>query len=167
MGYTIDQFAAECREILSADPGPSGREKVRQALEKVLVDADFVSTYLGPDNTSPRKILYEDPDLGFCVCAHVHTGAKDSPPHDHGPSWAIYGQADGSTTMTEWRVVAPRDGDKPTVVEPEKVYEMTPGMATLYDVGDIHSPSRAGPTRLIRIEGHNLDNIKRDPFVAA
>jgi hypothetical protein len=52
-------------------------------------------------------------------------------------------------------------------VEAESVYEMTPGMAKLYDIGDVHSPSRAGPTRLIRIEGENLDNVKRDPFVKA
>jgi len=167
MGYDLNRLSTEFRDILNKDPGPSGREQMRQVLEKALVDDDFVSTYLGPDNNDPRKILYEDPDMGFCIVAHVHEGAKDSKPHDHGSSWAIYGQAAGTTTMTEWKVTKPRSDDEPAAVEAESVYEMTPGMAKLYDIGDVHSPSRAGPTRLIRIEGENLDNVERDPFVKA
>jgi len=167
MGYDLNRLSSEFRDILSKDPGPSGREQMRQVLEKALVDDDFVNTYLGPDNNEPRNILYEDPDMGFCIVAHVHEGAKDSKPHDHGSSWAIYGQAAGTTTMTEWKVTKPRSDDEPAAVEAESVYEMTPGMAKLYDIGDVHSPSRAGPTRLIRIEGENLDNVERDPFVKA
>lgn len=167
MGYDLNRLSTEFRDILSKDPGPSGREQMRQVLEKALVDDDFVNTYLGPDNKEPRNILYEDPDMGFCIVAHVHEGAKDSKPHDHGSSWAIYGQAAGTTTMTEWKVTKPRTDDEPAAVEAESVYEMTPGMAKLYDIGDVHSPSRAGPTRLIRIEGENLDNVARDPFVKA
>ncbi len=167
MEYDLNRLSTEFRDILSKDSGPGGREKVRQVLEKALVDDAFVNAYLGPDNKDPRKILYEDPDMGFCIVAHVHEGAKDSKPHDHGSSWAIYGQAAGTTTMTEWKVTRPRNGDEPAAVEAASVYEMTPGMAKLYDVGDVHSPSRAGPTRLIRIEGKNLDHVKRDPFVQA
>ena len=167
MGYNLDQLSSEFREILSKDSGTAGREQVRQTLEKALVDEEFVEAHLGPDNHEPRKILYEDPDLGFCIVAHVYDGAKESEPHDHGPSWAIYGQAKGKTTMTEWKITKPAENGEPAAVEAEEVYEMVPGMAKLYDVGDVHSPSRAGPTRLIRIEGSNLDNIKRDRFVRA
>jgi predicted metal-dependent enzyme (double-stranded beta helix superfamily) len=87
MGTTIEQFGSECRAILKADPGPDGVERVRRRLEDVLVDADFVARHLGPDNTEARKILYEDPELGFCVLAHVNLGPKKSGPHDHGPAW--------------------------------------------------------------------------------
>jgi hypothetical protein len=34
-------------------------------------------------------------------------------------------------------------------------------MAYLYNEGDLHSPRRRGPTQLIRIEGMNMDRIKR------
>jgi hypothetical protein len=40
-----------------------------------------------------RHTLYEDPELGFVVLSHVNAKAAKSPPHDHGASWAIYGQA--------------------------------------------------------------------------
>jgi predicted metal-dependent enzyme (double-stranded beta helix superfamily) len=167
MSQSLKKFAKECNAILTKTPGPEGREQIRRALEKVLKNPAFVAEHLGPDNDEPRKILYEDPHLKFCIVAHVHNGAKDSKPHDHGRSWAIYGQAAGKTTMTEWKVVRPRTGDKPATVEPEKVYDLDPGMAVLYEIGHVQSPSRSGPTRLIRIEGENLDFVRRDAFVAA
>jgi hypothetical protein len=40
-------------------------------------------------------------------------------------------------------------------------------MAHVYNEGDVHSPRRDGPTRLIRIEGQNTDRIKRYPYEKA
>jgi hypothetical protein len=44
---------------------------------------------------------------------------------------------------------------------------MKPGDAHLYDVGAVHSPKRDGLTKLVRIEGANLDRIKRSNIKAA
>ena len=46
--------------------------------------------------------LYHDPDTDFHVLAHCFTNGSKSPPHDHGPSWAVYGQVTGYTDMTVW-----------------------------------------------------------------
>jgi hypothetical protein len=43
---------------------------------------------------------------------------------------------------------------------------MKPGDQHLYDVGDVHSPRRDGPCKLIRIEGKNLDRVKRSNIKA-
>jgi hypothetical protein len=111
VGWTIEEFGKRCHNLLKAEPGTTGRAKIRDLLKEVLMDDTFIARHFGPDNKDPRKCLYEDPELKFCIFAHVHTGAKDSPPHDHGTSWAIYGQADGTTVMNEWDVVArPKDG---------------------------------------------------------
>jgi len=104
MGYTLEQFAAACHRLLAEEPGPEGREKVCALVQDVLEDEAFIATHLG-DGVPERKILYEDPRLGFCVLAHVYRSARESPPHDHGPSWAIYGQARGETVMTDWAIV--------------------------------------------------------------
>ena len=109
-------------------------------------------------------MLYEDPQLGFCVLAHSYNGPKNSPPHDHGPSWAIYGQAKGETEMTDYELVAPAADGKPGKARPVRTYKLTPGVAYLYNEGDLHSPLRRGPTQLIRIEGMNMDRIKRLKF---
>jgi hypothetical protein len=34
-------------------------------------------------------------------------------------------------------------------------------MADAYHEGQLHSPRRAGPTRLIRIEGLNMEKVRR------
>jgi predicted metal-dependent enzyme (double-stranded beta helix superfamily) len=160
MGYTLEQFSAECHRILSDHPGVEGRSEVCTLVMDVLKDDEFVATHLG-DGVPERKILYEDPDLGFCILAHVYQGAKESKPHDHGPSWAIYGQARGETVMSDWALVEPAAEDKPGKVRHVRSYALRPGMAHVYDVGDLHSPRRDGPTRLIRIEGTNMDKVRR------
>jgi predicted metal-dependent enzyme (double-stranded beta helix superfamily) len=163
MSATLEQFAAECRTILTSEPGPSGRRKICMRLEELLRDPAFVSQNLN-EKTPERHVLYEDPALGFCVLAHSYKAAKDSPPHDHGPSWAIYGQAKGETEMTDYELVAPPGQGKPGKARPVRTYKLTPGAAYLYNEGDLHSPRRRGPTQLIRIEGVNMDRIKRLKF---
>ncbi len=160
MADRLDQFTADCHRILKQDPGPSGRQKVCEALEEVLKDADFVASNLG-DGTGTRDLLFEDEELGFCVLAHAYEGASESAPHDHGPAWAIYGQASGETEMTEWDVVEAASTDKPGKVRRAKTYALKPGMACLYNEGQLHSPRRESATRLIRIEGINMDGVSR------
>lgn len=167
MSYTLEQFAADCREALKKDPGPGGVEIARQCVAKACSDPEFVAKHLGPSNEDPRKVLYEDPELKFTILAHVHKGAKSSPPHDHGPAWAIYGQAAGTTEMTDWRCVKKPSDDEPGMVEKVRSYELKPGMAYAYQVGDLHSPHRESETRLIRIEGINMDGVPRDAYMVA
>jgi predicted metal-dependent enzyme (double-stranded beta helix superfamily) len=165
MTATLQQFAAECRTILRSEPGPSGRRQICMRLEELLRSPEFISQNLD-DQTPERQVLYEDPDLGFCVLAHSYKGPKDSPPHDHGPSWAIYGQAEGETEMTDYELVAAAAEGKPGKARAVRTYKLTPGAAYLYNEGDLHSPRRRGPTRLIRIEGMNMDRVKRLRFEA-
>ena len=69
MPYDLDQFAADCHSILSRDGGPAGREEVRQRLEQLLGNADFVRAYCGDDQPSGLNLLYEDKELGFQILA--------------------------------------------------------------------------------------------------
>jgi predicted metal-dependent enzyme (double-stranded beta helix superfamily) len=163
MGYTLEQFAAACRGILESDPGPEGRKKVCALVQDVLKDKAFAARHLG-DDVPERKILYEDPRLGFCILAHVYKNAKESQPHDHGSTWAIYGQAGGSTVMSDWEVLQPASAAAPGKVRRARSYTLEPGMAHVYNEGDVHSPRRDGPTRLIRIEGQNTERITRFAF---
>lgn len=168
MTETLENLAQDIRETLSAEPGTSGLHKVCQRLSQALSDREFLTAML-PERAPgahPREVLYEDPDLGFCICGHVYDSAALGFPHDHGPSWAIYGQADGITEMTEWTIVEKGSGDKPSFVVPNQTYNMEPGDARLYDVGVVHSPKRERPVKLIRIEGTNLDHIERSNIKA-
>ena len=160
MTRTIEQFGTACHDILKAENNPAGRSKVCALLQEYLKDGKFVSTYL-TDQTPERQVLYEDSELGFCVLAHHYRGAKESAPHDHGPYWAIYGQARGETEMSVYALVEAAGPDKTGKARRTRTYKLTPGVAHVYNEGDLHSPRRDGPTRLIRIEGTNMDKVKR------
>jgi len=165
MEFTLDSFASECRRLLKADPGPAGRDKVRAVVQEVLKDEKFLGTYLN-ENTPDREVIYEDPELGFCICAHLNRDAREANPHDHGNSWAIYGQAFGETEMSDWEVIEPAAEGKPGKVRRAKVYVLKPGMAHIYNEGDVHSPKRVTTTGLIRIEGKNTQKMKRLAYKA-
>lgn len=163
MSMTLEQFAAACRAALKQNPGTAGREKVCTLVREALRDRDFVGANLDPEGPE-RKVLFEDPDLGFTILSHAYHGAKTSGPHDHGPSWAIYGQAAGETVMTDWECLA-----RPTDTAPGKArrlrdYTLRPGDAYLYEPGVLHSPHRDGSTLLLRIEGMNMDRVRRQPY---
>ena len=168
MAYQLEQLAADIRAALAAEPGAAGRQAACRFVEKALADDTFIAAHL-KDRTpgaAPRELLFEDPELGFCICGHVYGDAAHSQPHDHGATWAIYGQARGRTEMTDWRIVDAGAGDQPALVEPVESYALEPGQARLYDVGAVHSPRRAQPTKLIRIEGQNLDHLQRSNIKA-
>lgn len=102
MPYTLDQFASDCRKAIETSPGKPGRERIVEHVKTALNDDAFIKTWLATQDDE-RRIIYEDPDHGFCICAHVYTGVARGKPHDHGPTWAIYGQASGETEMTDWK----------------------------------------------------------------
>ena len=161
MAYNLNQFIADCRGIIARDPSPAGREQVRANLERLLANADFIREYCGDDAPRGLKVLYEDPKLGFQILAHINDKARVSPPHDHGASWAIYGQATKYTDMIEWE--REDDGKDPrhAKLKPVKKYRLTPGKAGIYQNGAIHSIDYPDYARFIRVTGTNLDKIDR------
>ncbi len=164
MSYDLDQFVSDCRAILSRDPGPQGREEVRLRLERLLANQDFVRQYCGDDVPKGLKLLYEDKGLGFQILAHINDKARVSPPHDHGASWAIYGQATKYTDMIEWE--REDDGADPAhaKLKPTRKYRLMPGHAGIYQDGTIHSIDYPDQARFVRVTGTNLDQINRVRF---
>lgn len=163
VGHTLESFAAKCHDFIKAEPGATGRRKVCDLLSQVLADEQFVAKYVD-SNSKERNILYQDPEFGFCILAHNYEGPKESGPHDHGHSWAIYGQARGETAMNDWSLVEQASAEKPGKVKHVRTYKLTPGVAHLYNEGDLHSPSRVASTKLIRIEGTDMTKVKRFKF---
>jgi predicted metal-dependent enzyme (double-stranded beta helix superfamily) len=161
MVYQLDQFIADCRTSLKRDPGPAGREQVRTKLEELLRNKDFVDKYCGDQAERGLKVLYEDPELKFQVLAHINDKARTSPPHDHGESWAIYGQATLWTDMIEWKREDDGKDPKHAKLVPEKKYRLNPGHAGIYQDGKIHSIDYPDKSRFVRVTGVNLDNINR------
>jgi len=164
MAYELDQFISDCRSSLSRDPGPKGREEVRKNLERLLANADFIRQHAGDDAPRGLHVLYEDTGLGFQILAHINDKARVSPPHDHGESWAIYGQATHYTDMIEWEREDNGADPAHAKLKPVKKYRLTPGHAGIYQDGKIHSIDYPDYARFIRVTGTNLDKIHRVRF---
>jgi predicted metal-dependent enzyme (double-stranded beta helix superfamily) len=164
MAYQLDQFIADCRSILKRDPGPNGREEVRVKLESLLSNPAFISEHCGEGTPRGLHVLHDDPDLGFQILAHINDKARVSPPHDHGASWAIYGQATHYTEMTEWEREDNGADAKHAKLKPVKKYRLTPGHAGIYQDGKIHSIDYPDYARFVRVTGTNLDRINRVRF---
>jgi predicted metal-dependent enzyme (double-stranded beta helix superfamily) len=161
MAYDLDQFIADCCTTLTRDSGPAGREQVRVNLERLLANSEFIRATCGDDAPHGLKVLYEDPKLGFQVLAHINDKARVSPPHDHGASWAIYGQATKYTDMIEWEREDDGADPKHAKLKPVKKYRLNPGHAGIYQDGTIHSIDYPDYARFIRVTGTNLDKIPR------
>lgn len=165
MSITLSSLAGECKRVLSAADTPASREQVAALLGQALRDPAFVADQFASPMPE-RKIVYEDEDLGFCILVHEYRDARQGGAHDHGPSWAIYGQAEGETVMTEFAVVD-RPADQPARVRAVRSYTMRPGDVHVYNEGDIHAPRRPGPTKLVRVEGRNMEKVKRGSYALA
>jgi hypothetical protein len=163
MAYTILELSGDIRAVLNRTEASECYNDLCELVSKALTDQDFISTYLTDRvaGEESREILFEDDKLKFCICGHVYNEQAIGKPHDHGPSWAIYGQAEGTTEMTDWRVVKKGDGHEPSLVEASRTYTMRSGDTKFYGIGHVHSPKRTAPTKILRVEGTNLDHIVR------
>lgn len=163
MSYDLNAFTADCHSVFSKDPGPHGREKVRVLFEKLLKNDKFVREHCV--NASPGlHLLFEDPELKFQVLAHINEKPRVSPPHDHGHSWAIYGQATEHTDVTEWERTDDGSDPKHADLKPLKTYRLSAGHAAIYQDGTIHSIDYPARSCFVRVTGTNLDRIPRVMF---
>ncbi|MBS0539532.1 MAG: hypothetical protein JSR47_12290 [Proteobacteria bacterium] len=164
MAYTLDAFVKDAKTSLKEHDGPAGREKVRQLLEKLLANKEFVEEAVGPNAPLGNRKLYEDKEQGFVVLAHCNAKAHKSPPHDHGSSWAVYGQAVKHTDMSEYKRVDTGDGAGEAKLEKVKSYRLEPGHAGVYDVKAIHAIDYPEGSRFVRVTGRDLDYVQRLKF---
>jgi predicted metal-dependent enzyme (double-stranded beta helix superfamily) len=164
MSYDLTEFVKDCRATLQADPGPQGRERIRQLLERLVQDTDFIAAHCSDGTPAGLHLLHDDPELGFQVLAHVNEKARVSPPHDHGASWAIYGQAASYTDMTEFERVDDGSNAGKSHLRVTAKYRLNAGQAGIYQDGAIHSIDYPDKSRFVRVTGTNLDRITRSMY---
>jgi predicted metal-dependent enzyme (double-stranded beta helix superfamily) len=162
MPYTLEQFCRDANQALKSDPGDGGREKTRELLTRLLKEPDFVAKYCSPDAKPGTTLLYRDPELGFDVLAHCFKGGAKSPPHDHGTSWAIYGQAVGHTDVCVWRRKDGAKGDRQdghAELELIDRYELNAGDAGVFHPGIVHTVAFTPGSRYVRVTGTDLNKL--------
>lgn len=164
MSYTLERFCADCHDILAADPGAEGRERLRRKLVDLLANPAFVEQTFSEDMPPGRRVLYHDAETDVYVLAHVQKVRKEpGQPHSHGTSWAIYGNARGDTDMREWRRVNAAD-EPHAELELADHYALRAGQARCYGPGVIHSTAHPEGAWVIRVTGTDLDTLPRYRF---
>jgi predicted metal-dependent enzyme (double-stranded beta helix superfamily) len=163
MAYTLNEFCADSRAILEAQPLAAALPQIADCLSRLLIDPDFVSETFSGDMPPGKRVLHHDPELDFYVLAHIQQGGKTGKPHSHGTSWAIYGNAKNRTEMTEWRRMNPETEDHAELAAANR-YSRGPGQTRAYGVGMIHSTAHPEKAWVIRVTGTDLDNLPRYRF---
>lgn len=160
MGYSLRDFCLDAAAVLKTGSTRQHVENVKAHMERLLVDPAFVKEYFSDRQEIGLKRIHVDP-LGFEVMTYRYEEARKSNPHDHGDSWAIYGQVAEYTEMTEWdRLDDGTDPDRARL-KPNPAYRLTPGKAGVYYGRQLHSTQTPVGTRYLRVTGTDLENIER------
>jgi predicted metal-dependent enzyme (double-stranded beta helix superfamily) len=164
MAYGLEDFVADCRRSLKTQPGPAATEEIRANLERLLVNEAFVKANCD-DMDFGIHTLHEDKEHGFVVLSHVYENGRKSPPHDHGTSWAVYGQARHHTDMTIWRRSDGADNTEGAAsIEIERTFRLEPPHAGKFDPGQIHHIDFPEGARFVRVTGTDLNRIETHRF---
>jgi predicted metal-dependent enzyme (double-stranded beta helix superfamily) len=164
MAYTLENLIDDVKASYDDATGNADLQKVRVHLEKLLTNAEFIEETCGDHAEYGAHTLYQDEDRGFMVLAHINEKGRTSPPHDHGASWAIYGQAREFTDMSEYKRNDDGSDASKADVEKVKTYRLDPGMAGVFDAHEIHSIHFPDNARFIRITGTDLATIETLAF---
>lgn len=160
MNEALEQFCRACKQALKGRPGSAGRAEVVRLLEQAVVDAEFREACFGTGQRG-RRLLYRDPELGFCVLAYDMDEPRISPPHDHGPSWAIYAQAEAHTEMTEYEREHPGTGPGPAKLREVQRYRLAAGQAGRFEIGAIHRIDYPAGAKFVRVTGEDMERVPR------
>lgn len=161
MSYESEQFIAEARATLRRGSGPVELDEVRRQLVQLLANRAFVERTCGRGAAGGLHRLHVDAERGFEVLVYVNDKARKSPPHDHGDSWAIYGQAIGYTDMSEYRRTDDGSSREVAKLELTRRYRLNPGEVGVFVGSAIHAIDYPDGSRFIRVTGTNLDAIER------
>jgi predicted metal-dependent enzyme (double-stranded beta helix superfamily) len=112
-----------------------------------------------------RSYLLHHVPGGFAVHASVHQAGHVTPPHDHGPAWAVYGVVTGPTSFIRWnRLADPAPGR--FALGPAEHLELAAGTAGVVLPGQVHAVANrtAGYTWNLVVRSRLLSEVARSVF---
>jgi predicted metal-dependent enzyme (double-stranded beta helix superfamily) len=113
--------------------------RVSDALATLVQDKTFLNDFgLPVAGEYQTYLLYKDPQRGFIVTASTSKDKLYRPPHDHGPTWAVYGVYSGEISMKRYRRVDDRRKDGYAEVGRVADFIARPGMVDAIVAGGIH-----------------------------
>jgi predicted metal-dependent enzyme (double-stranded beta helix superfamily) len=169
----LQRFIDDVRALYDENLDHAARfERAKPLLERLLEDATLkeraASWPSGSDHANQRYqnlLFYVDPDFGFAINALVKDPDEQTPIHDHGESWTLYGVLEGGETVVRYRRAD--DGADETRAELELVdeHKVTPGFIDFVPPGEAHAEYN-GPQRTVGVilRSRRLGNFQQNWF---
>ena len=163
MAYTLDEFCAESRALLKAQPLT---DALPQMAERLGGSCPIRPSSPKPSATTCRPAGASSitiPKLDFYVLAHVQEGGKTGKPHSHG---SVMGDLRQRREHHRDDRVAPRQpGERgPRRTRAGEQISPGPGQTSAYGPGVIHSTAHPEKAWVIRVTGTDLDKLPRYHF---
>lgn len=77
MTPSLQSLARDCKAVLQQRDTPEGRSEVASLLARALRDPVFLKEQFEGAAVPERKVVYEDPELGFCILVHEYRDARE------------------------------------------------------------------------------------------
>ncbi len=161
MAYTLQEFCRATRSCLQSGANKAVLEKVKSGVKQLLKDEAFVKQQFQDNVEVGLRRIYADPELGFEVLAYRWDKARESQPHDHGDSWAIYGQIVEYTEMVEYDRTDDGSDPERATLKARSRYRLNPGQAGIYWGRELHSTATPVGSCYLRVTGTDLESISR------
>jgi len=145
----VEKFVGDMRAICAETEGEDRWTRCRDLLTGLLADPEVQAHAkdwpAGPcDGGRPENLLfYEDPDYGFVINGLIKDPGGFAVPHDHGPSWTVYGVLAGNERIVRFRQ---RDDG----LEETRVEQCGPGTVDVVPPDEIHAEV-AGDERTVAV----------------
>ena len=160
MGYDLEQFCKDCRKSIDGFGGTANLESIQQNLNKLLTNEAFIDEYCGPGTKIGTHTIYHDSETNFMFFSHKQSVGKASQPHDHGASWAVYGQVEKYTEMTEYERKDNKSKKGYAEIEISSKYRLEPGQIGFFGPHSIHSIHFPEKAFFVRVTGGDLSKME-------
>lgn len=166
---SLGAFVAEAdRALRSAAELDAKLERIAGALGRLLQDRELLSGELAlPRRTVWESyLLFEHPELRYVVTALIHPPGWLGPPHEHGPTWTVYGVFEGEEVIRRYERVDEGAREGYAELRETRSLAARPGTVDWIHPGEIHSEDNPGETSTVSIvvRSENLGSVLQRLF---
>ena len=169
--YTVEAFVEDVRAIFASTEDPHAQAQgAANHLKALLAVPGWLEEKLNipEEGGYGRFELHLDeeyglPGPGFWLMCSIQTDGQESPVHDHGVAWVIYGVYEGAIEQSKWRWFYKGEGEESTQIKQFGKFIQNDRTVAFFLPGEIHKTLNVagGRSIVVRLESQKLDRITR------
>ncbi len=173
--YTVEAFIEEVRQMFSTTKDPKAQAQfVARKMQVLLNTPDWLEEKidLPAEGGYGRYDLHQDEEYGhpqggfLLMCGVSEPGKPGGMPHDHGPTWVVYGVYKGAIEQTKWRWSYPESDKTSPEIKALESWVQRDGDIAFFLPGEIHNTHVVSDERtlVVRLEGQKLAGMIRHRY---